>query len=158
MRWSIIDDTDERYLISDTGVVLDVVKNRLTGLWKDKDGYLLVSLPPKNNKRRHLRVHRLVAIAFIPNVDNLPVINHIDYDKCNNTISNLEWCDMTYNTRHSFKRKGKRGAYWNKQAQAYSAQIKIKGQHFFLGNHSNIEDAYTAFYNKYVELTKEVPW
>ena len=43
-----------------------------------------------NGKRKHMRVHRLVALAFLPNPDNLPQINHKDEDKTNNCVWNLE--------------------------------------------------------------------
>ena len=44
--------------------------------------------------------HRLVAMAFIPNPDNLPIVNHRDENPKNNQVSNLEWCDISYNTRY----------------------------------------------------------
>lgn len=56
-----------------------------------------------NNRQKHLAIHRLVAKAFIPNPDNLPQINHIDGDKNNNKVSNLEWCNNDYNQAHAWK-------------------------------------------------------
>ena len=56
-----------------------------------------------NNRQKHLAIHRLVAKAFIPNPDNLPQINHIDGDKNNNKVSNLEWCNNGYNQVHAWK-------------------------------------------------------
>lgn len=57
------------------------------GLWKD-------------NKGTDVLVHRLVAMAFIPNPLNLPEVNHKDENKHNNAALNLEWCDRLYNARH----------------------------------------------------------
>lgn len=65
----------------------------------NKKGYLRVQLY-KNNKRRNLRVHRLVALAFIPNPDNKPKVNHIDGDPTNNVVSNLEWVTGEENRAH----------------------------------------------------------
>lgn len=66
---------------------------------KDKDGYFQVVLC-KNGKRKGYRVHRLVAEAFVPNWFNDPQINHIDENKENNNVDNLEWCDCKYNINY----------------------------------------------------------
>lgn len=66
----------------------------------NKGGYLMVDLR-RNGEHNKRTVHRLVANAFIPNPNNYPVINHIDEDKTNNDISNLQWCTQQYNTEYS---------------------------------------------------------
>lgn len=62
----------------------------------DKDGYLKVGLY-KDGEQVWFQVQRLVALAYIPNPDNLPEVNFIDEDKTHVYIGNLEWCDHTYN-------------------------------------------------------------
>ena len=71
---------------------------------KYKTGYLYVNLC-KSNKRRKWKIHRLVAIAFIPNPSNLLYINHKDENPTNNCVENLEWCTQDYNNKYS---KGKK--------------------------------------------------
>tara|TARA_Y100001970_G_C13870750_1_gene668878 strand:+ start:115 stop:744 length:630 start_codon:yes stop_codon:yes gene_type:complete len=80
------------------------------GRVKNKDGFVLnpsinskgyfeLSLY-KNGEQKDFRVHRLVALAFIPNPNNLPMVNHINqYNKLDNRVSNLEWCTNLYNTQ-----------------------------------------------------------
>ena len=68
----------------------------------NKFGYYFVSLS-KDNKKITQRVHRLVAKTFIPNPNNYPEINHIDGNKKNNKVENLEWCSCQQNILHSFK-------------------------------------------------------
>ena len=71
-------------------------------------GYLIVDLR-KNNKRHSYAVHRLVALAFIPNPDNLPEINHKNEIKYDNNVENLEWCTRKYNINYgtAIKRRSK---------------------------------------------------
>ena len=66
---------------------------------KIKNGYLYVGLH-KNGIQKTVRVHRLVASAFIPNPQNLPCVNHKDEDKTNNAVDNLEWCTSQYNANY----------------------------------------------------------
>jgi len=98
----------DNYLISKDGRLI-TLNYRATGKKKElfpkenEDGYLKYRLN-KNKKRYQMFLHRLIAINFIPNPNNLPCINHIDGNKKNNSISNLEWCTHGDNMRH----------YWNK--------------------------------------------
>lgn len=57
----------------------------------------------KDSKMKCFRVHRLVAIAFLDNPHNLPVINHIDSNPANNNVSNLEWCTQSHNCLHAWQ-------------------------------------------------------
>ena len=68
----------------------------------NNSGYLRVSLSTENKCKKFL-VHRLVAEAFIPNNDNKKLVNHIDGNKQNNDISNLEWCTYSENLKHAYK-------------------------------------------------------
>lgn len=65
----------------------------------DTSGYMQVVLT-KNKKRKSYKVHRLVAMVFIPNHNNLPQINHKDENKLNNNVENLEWCTHEYNCQY----------------------------------------------------------
>ena len=71
----------------------------MTG-WNNGNGYLVVTLMKKGKRKNHY-VHRLVAEHFIKNPNNLPEVNHIDYNKSNNTLSNLEWVTSRENKLHS---------------------------------------------------------
>ena len=69
---------------------------------RDSKGYLTAHLTDgKSNKS--VRFHRVVAETFIPNPEGLPQVNHIDGDKENNAVSNLEWCSDEYNKAHAEK-------------------------------------------------------
>lgn len=67
-----------------------------------KNGYLRVTLS-KENKCKYVNIHRLVAEAFIPNPNKYPCINHIDGNKLNNNLKNLEWCSHSYNLKEAYR-------------------------------------------------------
>lgn len=69
-----------------------------------RNGYFQVAVRlGGKDKRKWFLVHRIVALAFIPNPENLPQINHKDGNKTNNTVSNLEWCNSSHNQNHAVK-------------------------------------------------------
>ena len=68
-------------------------------LREDTHGYLQTFLYKKNIRKTYL-VHRLVAVAFIKNPNHYDEVNHIDEDKTNNKLSNLEWCNRNYNVNY----------------------------------------------------------
>lgn len=67
-----------------------------------RNGYVHISLC-KNGKVKTFRVHRLIAEAFIPNPENKPQVNHIDGNRINNSLSNLEWVTRSENHLHAFR-------------------------------------------------------
>lgn len=103
-EWKDIKEYEKTYQISDFGRVksLKFGKEKILKLKKNSGGYLEVLLYGKQSKKTY-RVHRLVAEAFIPNPNNLPEVNHIDGNKENNNIYNLEWVTGSENKKHAYK-------------------------------------------------------
>ena len=94
------------YTIYSDGTILSHYTNRYLSATDNGRGYYNVKLfIAKEGNRKVYRtayVHRLVAEAFLPNPNNLPQVNHIDGDKRNNSVTNLEWCTAKANTAHAF--------------------------------------------------------
>lgn len=90
------------YLCSTDGFVKNKKRNRLLKPSEDKNGYLRVVLVA-NKKKKNIAVHRVVGMTFIKNPQNKPQINHIDGNKKNNTVQNLEWVTNEENRAHAFR-------------------------------------------------------
>ena len=114
MNWLAVKGYEGLYEVSDTGQVRSVTRECLhkNGNVIPKVGKVLAQCPNKNtrymmcslwrnNKAKYYYVHRLVAGAFIPNPDSLPEVNHMDGDRQNNHLSNLEWVTRKGNIRHA---------------------------------------------------------
>lgn len=101
------------------------------------NGYYRVSLSKNGVKIWH-SVHRLVAIAFLPNPENKPCVNHIDNDRLNPIVNNLEWCTYQENTDHAVKigvhgMIGRFGADHNRSIAIESFNLKT-GQSLIFGS------------------------
>lgn len=99
--WKSIQDYEGLYEVSNKGRVRNC-KGKIKSMYKNNKGYLCLSLHYKG-KTHHPTIHRLVAKAFILNPNNYNQVNHKDYDKSNNTIDNLEWCNQRYNYDEGMK-------------------------------------------------------
>ncbi|MBJ8023716.1 NUMOD4 domain-containing protein [Bacillus cereus] len=76
-------------------------KGRILIQMTSRNGYKKVSLTRNVKDKKQIQLHRLVALAFIPNPESKPFVNHIDGDKTNNHVSNLEWVTEKENAEHA---------------------------------------------------------
>lgn len=106
--WKDIPDYEGLYQVSNLGRIKSLPRNgtikkeRILKQTLDTTGYLTIGLH-KDNKVKKVNVHRLIAKTFIPNINNYNVINHIDGNKTNNKIENLEWCTQSHNAKESIR-------------------------------------------------------
>lgn len=84
------------------GTTLRVYPERILKTSKSPNGYIIASLC-KYGKMHYFTVHRLVALAFLENKNNKDCINHMDCNKENNSVNNLEWCTRSENSIHAGK-------------------------------------------------------
>lgn len=106
--WKDVEGFEGLYQISSRGRLKSFKQykeGKILRLTNKKGGYFSFVLQGIGHARRSVRIHRLVATAFIPNPDNLPQVNHIDGNKQNNAVENLEWCTASENHRHALKQK-----------------------------------------------------
>lgn len=110
--WKSIPGYEGYYEISNTGKIRSLTRtimksNGRSQTFKGKElipqlsafGYYKIILSKNQIKKQYL-IHKLVAITFIPNPNNLPIVNHKDENKTNNNVENLEWCTYEYNNNY----------------------------------------------------------
>lgn len=131
-------DIDENYSIFSNGNVFSKRRNKLLKTFHNTKKYPCVELYCKN-----FRVHRLVAEHFIPNPHNYNQVNHIDGNKDNNDVSNLEWCSNRMNVIHYYKSKTP-GIHITK-SKTYYTRIYLNGEHVYLGTFKTLEEATNAY-------------
>lgn len=129
--WRKIDGFEKLYSVSNYGRVkshgrIDCLgrnwKEKLFILCQDDHGYIRICLH-KDGKAYNVRVHRLVAKAFLPNLSNCSDVNHIDGNKKNNHVSNLEWITKSGNVQDAWE-KGLIGKLSTRFENHYNAKLK----------------------------------
>lgn len=119
-------DFTNKYEISNLGRVRNCKRGNILTPNKCR-GYLEIRLY-KHGKVERFYVHRLVATAFIDNPNNLPEVNHKDFDKTNNTVENLEWINREDNVKHSCNDEDKMKERKRKLSEANKGKSKPQSE------------------------------
>ena len=149
-RWKVIEDYDN-YSVSSFGRVRNDKTNRLLKLGSDGGGYFKVDLR-FNNKRKTIRIHKLVANAFIKNPQNKRCVDHIDRNRKNNHISNLRYATDSENGMNKIKQSnnttGYVGVTYDKRRGKYQARYSLNGKLKHIGYYNTALEASEAYQAK----------
>lgn len=119
-----IKDYEGLYAATSCGKIWSYKSKKFLKPRVQRDGYLLVNLY-KDGVQKTYQLHRLIAGAYISNPNDLPQINHIDGNKFNNRIQNLEYCDNSYNQLHRYKLAKEKGEIIKMNNKGFNAK-KVK--------------------------------
>ena len=180
-EWRPIEGYEGLYEVSNTGQVRSLdryvvnslgnrrfYKGKVLIQLKGKDDYLVINLYC-NGKYHQMKIHRLVAQAFIPNPENLPQVNHKDEDKTNNNVTNLEWCDAKYNNNYGSRLERSRETaikngyytglskkeYMNKYNQDNKEYIKEYKKRYYQENKDKLADKSRIYYQENKDKVKD---
>lgn len=111
-------------------------------------GYEQIALT-KNSKKKYYQVHQLVAMAFLNHkpCGHKIVVDHIDFDRTNNTLQNLRLTTQRENTNKKHLKSSSKytGVYWDKKSDKWRSMIRINGKLKYLGLYENEYDAYLSY-------------
>ncbi len=149
---------NDNYSVSNFGRLRNNKTNKMLKGSTGSRGYVDVIFVMER-KRIHKKIHRLVAMAFIPNPEDKKEVDHIDNNKENNNVYNLRWSTRQENGRNTVLAQnnttGTKGVVYMKDTKRWQAQIKHNGKNIFLGRFKTIEEAIYARKKKANELFGE---
>ena len=149
MKIKAIKGYEDTYAVSDDGRVFNIRSGRELKP-KDNNGYFEVTLS-SNISKKHFRVHRLVYQAFVGELDDSLVIDHIDGNRKNNHQSNLRQIHTRENTNRAKIHPYCMGVHLLKSRNKYTATIGINGKSYYLGIYDKCEDASNAYANALID-------
>ena len=156
VRWMTINDYPN-YEVNNLGEVRNKKTNKTLKPGINTNGYEIVVLANKETRKTE-KVHRLVAKTFYDVTDNTEIVNHIDGNKRNNNIRNLEWCTYSENNTHAYRTGLKKPVYSKNQPTARKVQILETGDIFnsirdcadhISGNHRHISECLNGKLNSH---------
>lgn len=135
--WRNIKGYRDKYQISNYGRVRNL--NKILAPINRKDGYVGIRLC-LNGKHKSFLIHRLVALSFVRNINGEKEVNHIDSNRNNNNVNNLEWCNKSNNMKHAFSNGfASRAGSKNSQSKLSEKQVRIIKHIFTISNHTSIK-------------------
>lgn len=146
------------YEVSNLGNVRNNITSRIMKQQLNQNGYKVITFQNKEMKKTY-KIHRLVALAFLHNPMNKPLIDHIDNNKQNNNASNLRWATIAENRFNSkissHNTSGNKGVVFEKNTNKWRARIECNKRIYCIGRFDTKEEAIVARVNKAKELFGE---
>lgn len=172
--WKIIEITNGLYEVCNLGKVSRIgqrvarkngttvyVPSNVLSVKVGKKGYCTVNLT-MNNRKKTQYLHRLVAMAFIPNPENKPDVNHLDGNKSNNLVSNLAWVTKSENSKHAFDtglNRAYKGEKHNLAKLTNVEVLKIRKEHIpFVNTYPMLAKKYSVRPNTIRSIVKRYTW
>jgi hypothetical protein len=139
-----------RYKFYKDGSVLDKQRGEWVKASSDSHGYLSLHLYNASGDRKAIRLHRLLALLYLPNPENKPCVDHIDGNCLNNHLSNLRWATISENSQNRTGYKGRTSQYtgvyrFNQVSSIWRARISVNGKRISIGTYSTELEAHHAY-------------
>lgn len=146
------------YQVSNLGVIYSLISGKDLLPSKSRKGYLMVKLYKDNGCKIGIPVHRLVAMAFIPNPENKPQVNHINGIKHDNRVCNLEWMTCKENINHAYNTGIKTNANEKNCSSLYTNEevLNMRNMHKNGSTYKDIANTYKGEYSTIWKLVKGI--